>query len=1422
MKSKSLVWFVAGVLLMLVIVQSVQAAETYVYITKWGSHGTGDGDFNSPRGISVNSTGYVYISDGNLNRIQIFDPTGVFKGKWGTTSDPGDPQPGTFFGAYGTAVDSSDNIYVVDTGNDWIQVFDPSGGNIRHFFDYATNGHFGAVNSSGYVFISETLPPSIDILGPTGTYVGAWSELEGNFFAFTQPSGVAVDAADNVYVADIGSDSIQKFAKDGTLITQWGSLGSGNSQFNNPLGIAIDPAGNVYVADSGNNRIQKFDSNGAYLTQWGSAGTGDGNFNGPIGVAVDTGGNVYVIDADNYRIQKFAPTIYNQDTHKAFETIQDAIEDAGTLNYHTITVASGTYVPFSVTKALTIKGIDIGGGLPVVSSGSGNAIYIAPVLSDVTLEGFNVISSTPQTGVGVYIATPMVTVRNVAVTDFYTGIYIDGQINNRIEGCSASGNINGIWLNGGSNANVIDSCTLTNGALPTSSGILIGTPTLNNIIQYCEISQMTNGIVVGNSGGSATNNYVDVNFVHNNNNGIMVYGSSNSFNTNTIVDNNNGIGIYSTGSANGITNNYFRNNLNANPVSNTNTWNFVPYVSPNIVLGPNMGGNYWEGSPCSDTTPVDGFCDSPYVLDVNNIDLYPLWKSPSGRAEAIDNGKTYLDPSKDKEELKVSDDDVGPGTGIKLINGQIITSPDDGSYWVEFINLAKNDNWGHPAKLIFHTTGKADVVYDVDFPPSEENIVKFLHEGGNFPNAEGRISINLPNNPDFACTPNADHNYAVLIAGGTDSTQNYARYYSDVQFLYKTLIGPNYGYSPSHIKVVMSDGTDPGLDQKTTASTINSDPKLDGTNSVDIKRATKVNVTNAISTWSPALTSADTLFIFTTGHGQKTTTTTDNTNDVRLLLWGTTENITDTELVAALPAGPKVLMMMEQCYAGGFKDEFIPTSGSNIRVLATAARGDQVSHSNEYSYYFITAMAGKDSAGILVDADKTPVDGQISMREAHTYANNLDPSRIAGTETPQFFEWTTNPAAGSINYASTCAASKSITVTIPSGVWVNHTVKKIQWATSGFSTTPTLKIELMNASGWQADISASVPGTAAAGTTGVDWTVPDTLPGGSGPGYYVLISTISTQQGVSGKSSTFSTSGVLSQWPGALKVTSSPTDATIILRDFQYNPVKINNVEQINCKTEWNWTSIAPAKYWVKAVKTCYQDVSFAQKQVNPNTTTQAPFTLVSVANCANPGPIGSIAITSLPKEGFRVWLKGGTLGSAFVDMGYETPVIQDVEVGTYSVRLEANGYIPQEKEVTVMTSGDQARADFTLLKDPAWWYTFTGFDSPVDMGDMINTANAGKNIPLKWHLSDEQGYVSDPKRFNLMIDTLTSCSGSATDEIEVFDTATPVSGLTYQGNGAWHYNWKTEKGFAGKCKNVYLKYVNNGQTTPVAKFKFR
>jgi tripartite motif-containing protein 71 len=87
--------------------------------SKWGTSGTGDGEFIRPDGVAVASDGCVYVSDTNNFRIRKFTSEGVFVSKWGTEGS-GD---GEFNQPYGAAVASDGSVYVVDSRNNRIQKF---------------------------------------------------------------------------------------------------------------------------------------------------------------------------------------------------------------------------------------------------------------------------------------------------------------------------------------------------------------------------------------------------------------------------------------------------------------------------------------------------------------------------------------------------------------------------------------------------------------------------------------------------------------------------------------------------------------------------------------------------------------------------------------------------------------------------------------------------------------------------------------------------------------------------------------------------------------------------------------------------------------------------------------------------------------------------------------------------------------------------------------------------------------------------------------------------------------------------------------------------------------------------------------------------------------------------------------------------
>ncbi len=118
--------------------------------------------------------------------------------------------------------------------------------------------------------------------------------------------------------------------------------------------------------------------------------------------------------------------------------------------------------------------------------------------------------------------------------------------------------------------------------------------------------------------------------------------------------------------------------------------------------------------------------------------------------------------------------------------------------------------------------------------------------------------------------------------------------------------------------------------------------------------------------------------------------------------------------------------------------------------------------------------------------------------------------------------------------------------------------------------------------------------------------------------------------------------------------------------------------------------------------------------------------------------------------------------------------------------------------------------------------YQFDGFFEPID-NLMMNVSKAGQAVPVKWRLTDNNGApIADPASFAGLWSYPISCidaSSLASDAVEEY--AAGSSGLQYNGDGYWQFNWKTPKSYANQCFAMYVLF-DSGIASPVATFKFR
>jgi NHL repeat/6-bladed beta-propeller len=284
---------------------SIAAGELYRFVKDWGG-------FSSPHALDVDSSGNVYVVDTNNNLVKVFNANGTFIRQWGGAGSTN----GKFNSPQGISVQkSSGNVYVVDTGNNRVQKFSPAGTFLLSWGGKGSgNGQFDTPasidhDSLGNSYVADANNKRI-VKSLDSQFITKWSGAGAGQGQLKGPHGITVDSGNNVYVVDSTNNELLKFTSSGTFIKSIGGLptSSADGKFNLPHGVGADSQDSIFVTDRGNNRVQKFDAALSFLTKFGSGpGTTPGVFNGPDGIAISSSGKVYVIDVGNNKVQLWRP-----------------------------------------------------------------------------------------------------------------------------------------------------------------------------------------------------------------------------------------------------------------------------------------------------------------------------------------------------------------------------------------------------------------------------------------------------------------------------------------------------------------------------------------------------------------------------------------------------------------------------------------------------------------------------------------------------------------------------------------------------------------------------------------------------------------------------------------------------------------------------------------------------------------------------------------------------------------------------------------------------------------------------------------------------------------------------------------------------------------------------------------------------------
>jgi DNA-binding beta-propeller fold protein YncE len=220
-----------------------------------------DAHFSRILGLSIDDNDNLFVSDGQLHHVLVFNPQHERQ----AIIAEGLLRPGSL------AIDTENRfLYVSDVELDQVLVYDVDShkllrriGTTGHKHELTSPGDFAmpgglAVDRKGDLYVADTRNNRIEVFDAEGTFVETYGKNGDGPRDFARPKGVAIDGDGHIWVTDGALNRVQVFDDKWRLLTYMEGTGTLPGQFSGLLSITIDKMNRVFTSEMYPGRVQQF------------------------------------------------------------------------------------------------------------------------------------------------------------------------------------------------------------------------------------------------------------------------------------------------------------------------------------------------------------------------------------------------------------------------------------------------------------------------------------------------------------------------------------------------------------------------------------------------------------------------------------------------------------------------------------------------------------------------------------------------------------------------------------------------------------------------------------------------------------------------------------------------------------------------------------------------------------------------------------------------------------------------------------------------------------------------------------------------------------------------------------------------------------------------------------------------------------